>query len=129
MKYIYSALMTAAFFGGALVLTANSASAQGRYCDNNGRQARYERRDDRRYREAAYNRSGYYNDGRYNDGYYYGRRPSFYQRNRKVINVAVSTGAGAAVGAIVGGKKGALIGAGAGAVTGLIINAKQKPRY
>jgi hypothetical protein len=43
------------------------------------------------------------------------KKPSFYRRHRNRSNIAIGTGGGAILGAIVGGKKGALIGAGAGA--------------
>ncbi len=56
------------------------------------------------------------------------QQPGFYTRHRKLINIAGSTGAGAIIGALIGGRKGALIGAGAGAGTGIIITKKQRPR-
>ena len=43
------------------------------------------------------------------------KKPSFYRRHRNASNVAIGTGGGAILGALVGGKKGALIGAGVGA--------------
>jgi len=42
-------------------------------------------------------------------------KPSFWQRHRDILTVAIGTGIGTAIGAGVGGKKGALIGAGVGA--------------
>src|SRR5688572_19712253 len=42
------------------------------------------------------------------------RKPSYYRRHRNRINMAVGTGAGAILGGLFGGRKGALIGAGAG---------------
>jgi Ni/Co efflux regulator RcnB len=42
------------------------------------------------------------------------RKPSFYRRHRNRTNMAIGTGAGALIGGVVGGPKGALIGAGAG---------------
>lgn len=42
------------------------------------------------------------------------RKPSYYRRHRNRINMAVGTGGGALLGALIGGKKGALIGAGLG---------------
>jgi len=42
------------------------------------------------------------------------KKPSFYRRHRNRTNMAIGTGAGALIGGIVGGPKGALIGAGAG---------------
>lgn len=43
------------------------------------------------------------------------KKPSYYRRHRNRINMAVGTGAGALLGGIIGGKKGA----GIGALTGL----------
>lgn len=81
---------------------------------------------------SAQTRGYYGNDSRYNDynqnqNYNYGQ-PTVYDRHRKAINIGVATGAGAIIGAIIGGKKGALIGAGAGALGGVIVTKKQRPR-
>ena len=40
------------------------------------------------------------------------RKPSWYRRHRNASNVGMATGAGAVIGALAGGGKGALIGAG-----------------
>jgi outer membrane lipoprotein SlyB len=40
--------------------------------------------------------------------------PSYYRRHRNRINMAIGTGGGALIGAVLGGKKGALIGGGVG---------------
>jgi Ni/Co efflux regulator RcnB len=42
------------------------------------------------------------------------RKPSFYRRHRNRMNMAIGTGAGAAIGGLIGGGKGAAIGAGTG---------------
>ena len=55
-------------------------------------------------------------------------QPNVYDRHRKAFNLAIGTGAGALLGALLGGKKGALIGAGAGLAGGAIVTAKQAPR-
>jgi len=64
-------------------------------------------------------------------GYSYSR-PSFYRRHRNVINVGIATGAGALLGGIFKGKRGAgigaLIGAGSGALYTYGINKKRR-RY
>lgn len=54
--------------------------------------------------------------------YYYAQpqRPSFYRRHRNLINVGIATGAGAGIGALAGGKRGALIGTAAGAGLGAL---------
>lgn len=48
------------------------------------------------------------------------QRPSFYRRHRNLINIGIATGAGALIGGIAKGRKGALIGAGAGAGLGAL---------
>ena len=64
-------------------------------------------------------------------GYTY-QKPSFYRRHRNLINVGIATGAGALIGGLAKGKKGALIGAlsgaGAGALYTYVLN-KKKRRY
>jgi hypothetical protein len=64
-------------------------------------------------------------------GYTYSR-PSFYRRHRNVINLGVATGAGALIGGIARGRRGAgigaLIGAGSGALYTYVLN-KKKRRY
>jgi hypothetical protein len=52
------------------------------------------------------------------------RKPSYYRRHRNRINMAIGTGAGAAIGGIAGGGKGALIGAGAGAAVSALYTYK-----
>ncbi len=56
------------------------------------------------------------------------RRRSFWRKHRDKITVAGTTVAGAAIGGIAGGKKGALIGAGAGAGGGAIYTYKLRHR-
>jgi len=81
---------------------------------------------------SAQTRGYYGNDGQsydYNYDQNYGyKQPTVYDRHRKAINIGVATGAGAIIGAIIGGRKGALIGAGAGALGGVIVTKKQRPR-
>jgi outer membrane lipoprotein SlyB len=59
---------------------------------------------------------------------YYYKRPNFYRRHRKAINIGAGTAGGALVGGLIGGRKGALIGGGAGAVTGAVVTHKQRPK-
>jgi hypothetical protein len=65
-------------------------------------------------------------------GYSAQRRPSFYRRHRNLINIGVATGAGALVGGLLGGRRGAgwglLGGAGAGALYTYKLNPKRR-RY
>lgn len=64
-------------------------------------------------------------------GYTY-RRPTFYQRHRNIINVGIGTGAGALIGGLAKGKRGAgygaLIGAGSGALYTYVLKPKKR-RY
>ncbi len=55
-------------------------------------------------------------------------RPNIYQRHRNVINVAAGTGAGALLGALIGGKKGSGIGALLGAGGSALYSYKTKPK-
>lgn len=56
------------------------------------------------------------------------RKPSYYRRHRNRINMAVGTGGGALLGALVGGRKGALIGAGAGLAGSALYTYKLNPK-
>ena len=69
---------------------------------------------------------------RYRTAGYATQRPSFYRRHRNLINVGIATGAGALIGGVARGKRGAgigaLSGAGAGALYTYVLN-KKKRRY
>ena len=91
----------------------------------------------RSYRTRSYAPARYYsrgnNYGYANNGYYAQRqRPSFYRRHRNLINIGIATGAGAGIGALAGGRRGALIGtasgAGLGALYTYVLKAKKR-RY
>lgn len=71
-----------------------------------------------------------YRNGRYRTVRVY-KKPSFYRRHRNASNIAIGTGAGAIIGAIAGGKKGALIGTavGAGGSSLYTYKLKKKRRY
>jgi hypothetical protein len=112
-KSITSFLM-AIMFAVTIPALAGTVSAQRR--GNDRRYDRYDNRYDDRYTNEDYNDNGEY------------KRPNVYDRHRKAINIGVATGAGAIIGALIGGKKGALIGAAAGVATGAIITRKQRPR-
>ena len=56
------------------------------------------------------------------------KKPNFYRRHRKAVNIGAGTGAGMLVGGLLGGKKGVVIGGLAGAGTGAIVTHKQKPK-
>ena len=54
---------------------------------------------------------------------------TFWQKHRDKLTVAGTTAAGAGVGSVIGGKKGALIGAGAGAGSGALYTYKIRKRH
>lgn len=56
------------------------------------------------------------------------KRPNFYQRHRKAINIGGGTVGGALIGGLIGGRKGALIGGLAGAGGGALYTHKQRPK-
>jgi hypothetical protein len=84
------------------------------------------------YSRTYYRAPTYYAAPRYRTAGYSYQRPSFYRRHRNLINVGVATGAGALLGGILRGKRGAgygaLIGAGSGALYTYVLN-KKKRRY
>lgn len=104
MKKILTATMTVTI----LAVLAAPAFAQGRSCRTN-RSVYPSQRISRQY----YDNSQTYYDG--SSGYYdsYGiyRDRSFWDRHRNKITVAAGTVGGAAIGGLIGGRKGAVIGA------------------
>lgn len=60
-------------------------------------------------------------------GYSY-QRPSFYQRHKHVIDVGIGTGAGALIGGLLRGKRGAGYGALIGGGSGLLYTTVLKPK-
>jgi uncharacterized protein YcfJ len=57
------------------------------------------------------------------------RHRTFWQKHRDKLTVAGTTVAGAGIGGLAGGKKGALIGAGAGAGSGALYTYKIRKRH
>jgi hypothetical protein len=89
-------------------------------------QQRYARQ--RYYAQQRYAQQRYYSPS-YSQGYYVQqRRPSFYRRHRNVINMGIATGAGALLGGIIGGKRGAGVGALLGAGGGALYTYKIRPK-
>lgn len=109
-RYLTAFIMTAIL----AVMTPIAVTAQTRYRSDVYRDNRYSR-----------NYDSYYDQGYYDTQV---KKPNVYDRHRKAMNIAIATGAGAIIGALLGGKKGALIGAGAGVAAGAIITKKQAPR-
>ena len=60
--------------------------------------------------------------------YYLCKKPNFYRRHRKAINIGAGAVAGAVVGGLIGGKRGAGIGALGGAGGGYLVTKKQRPK-
>jgi uncharacterized protein YcfJ len=61
--------------------------------------------------------------------YYYYKKPNFYRRHRKAVNIGVGTGVGALVGGLLGGRKGLVIGSLAGAGGGYLVTKKQRSKH
>lgn len=60
---------------------------------------------------------------------YYYKKPNFYRRHRKAINIAGGAAGGALLGGLIGGRKGAGIGALAGAGGGYVFTRKQHSKH
>ena len=116
MKGYITGLLMAAMLTVAIPAMATTSFAQTR---------NYYRSERRQYNDSRYQNNRSYDQNTYYDGY---KQPNVYDRHHKAMNMAIATGAGAIIGALIGGKKGALIGAGAGVVTGAIVTKKQKSR-
>jgi hypothetical protein len=58
----------------------------------------------------------------------YYKKPSVYQKHRNLINIGIGTGAGALLGALIGGKKGALLGTAIGAGGSALYTYKLNPK-
>ena len=87
----------------------------------------------RKYRRTTATRTARRTTPRYAvNSYTAQKRPSFYRRHRNLINIGIATGAGALVGGLIGGRRGAglglLGGAGACALYTYKLNPKRR-RY
>ena len=56
------------------------------------------------------------------------KKPNFYRRHRKAINIAAGTGVGMLIGGLLGGKKGVVIGGLGGAGGGALYTHYQRPK-
>ena len=109
--------------GLVLCLTMFGASAlPALACKHHRSHSRYASQS--RYRRVAYNR----NNAR-RTYYAYSPRRSFWERHRDKLTLAIGTGAGAGVGALVGGKRGAGIGALAGLGGSALYTYKLRDRH
>ena len=100
MKKLFAFTLTAAIL--ATIAAPTFAQRRDRTCDSRTYSSRT-------YSSSrAYDNRGYYDNRSYYD---YNRNRSVWSRHRDKLTVAIGTGAGAAIGAMTGGKKGAAIGA------------------
>jgi hypothetical protein len=105
MKKLFAIILTAAILGAMAVPTF----AQGRSCRSYSTYQPYQTRRDVR---TSYDSSNVYDNRVYYD---YGYRDrSFWDRHRNKATMAIGTVGGAAIGGLIGGKRGAVIGAASG---------------
>jgi hypothetical protein len=91
--------------GLVLCLTLFGATAESAFACRKHRRSSSSYATQTSYRRAAYNR---YNSTR--TYYTYAPKRSFWQRHRDALTLAIGTGGGAAVGGLLGGRRGAGIG-------------------
>jgi outer membrane lipoprotein SlyB len=56
------------------------------------------------------------------------KKPNFYRRHRKAVNIGAGAVGGMVLGGLIGGRRGAAIGALAGAGGGYVVTKKQRPK-
>ena len=117
-KYVTTTLM-ALMLAAAVPVFSTTVSAQSRYCTCPS---------SRRYASSRYHRRYSTASRTYASRAYAYKRPGFYSRHRKAINLAAGTGAGMLLGGLLGGRRGVAIGGLAGAGGGAIFTHVQKPR-
>jgi hypothetical protein len=121
-------------FSVTVPLTVNAQTCHGRSYRRSSYSRNYARYN-RSYSRSYARNTRYYNSYNSAPGYVYTtrNRPSFYRRHRNLINLGIATGAGALIGAFVGGRRGALIGTGIGAGSGALytygLNPKKRRYY
>lgn len=117
-KFITSAMMTS-----VLALTvpfaATTVEAQTRYCRCSTTRHRTVSR--RTYRRSTY-------ENRYYRSYATVKRPNVYQRHRRLFNTMIGAGAGALVGGLIGGRRGAGIGLLGGGLGSQVFTHYQRPQ-
>jgi hypothetical protein len=122
-KLITTAIM-ASTFALTIPLAATTVEGQTRYCTCRTTRHRST------HRRTTTRRSSYansYASTRYSNGYYVERKPNVYQRHRRLFNTAIGAGAGALIGGLLGGRRGAGIGILAGAGGSQVFTHYQRP--
>lgn len=119
MKTMYKGLVTMMLLAGLLFAgTAPTAFAQGQCRDRNANRGGYYPTSGYGYQDDGYYRNRDNRRNRRNeDDYYYDREDT---TGNAIKRTGIGAGVGAAGGALIGGKKGALIGAGIGAAGGYL---------
>lgn len=127
MKKFLVSMIILFVFAVMLPLTAQAQTCRSRNYRRSNVSRNYSARRVNRNDSRNYNRGSYQTRG------YAAQRPSFYRRHRNLINVGIGTGAGALLGGLIGGRRGAgygaLIGGGGGAVYTYGINPKKRRYY
>ena len=115
MKKVFALIFTLSVLGAVAAPTFGQRRSR-RSCDTTYSQTystrQTTRQSARTYYDSAQTRTNYDNSEVYYDYGQQGR--SFWDKHRDKLTLAIGTGAGAAVGALVGGKRGAIIGAASG---------------
>jgi hypothetical protein len=116
MKKLFALILTIAIL--AMAAAPSFAQGRSRRCNNNARSNNSRSYYDSR---ASYDNSRVYYDYNY-------RNRNFWDRHRDKLTVAIGTGAGAAIGAMAGGRRAAIIGALAGAGSSALYTYKIRNR-
>lgn len=109
MKKFITSFIAMAVMAIMMPLTADAQTYRTKRVYKNGRYQTV-----RVYKNPTYQTKRVYRNGRYRTVSVY-KKPSFYRRHRNAVNIGIGTGAGALIGGIARGKKGALIGSAIGA--------------
>ncbi len=129
-KFLVGTLLLFVFAITLPVLTyAQSCRIRGnRARSTNYSYANYGYNQRRNYNRGNYERRNYNRVSYQPTTYYGGQRPSFYRRHRNLINIGIGTGAGALIGGLLGGRRGAGYGLLAGAGTSALYTYKIRPK-
>ena len=119
-KALTSAIMTSVLALTVPFAATTTVNAQTRYCTCRTSRHRTVRRSVAR---RTYNANGY-TSTRYATTY---KKPNVYQRHRRLFNTMFGAGAGALVGGLLGGRRGAGIGLLAGGAGSQILTHYQRP--